>query len=85
MKFSKNGFLYSRSLNSVITQQRIHDRLLKARQEQEEKDMKIRNKKILEAVNEHFPDIDIMTRHEKHREAIEKLAKPRNNNTNENI
>lgn len=66
-----------RNLSSIISQQRIRDRSQKARQEKQEKDMKKRNQKILEAVNQHFPDIDIISRREKHKAAIEHLSKPR--------
>lgn len=66
-----------RNLSSVLTQQRIRDRTEKARIEKHEQDMKKRNQKILEAVNQHFPDIDIISRREKHKAAIEHLSKPR--------
>ena len=66
-----------RNLTSIINQQRMRDRSQKARQEKQEKDVKKRNKKILQTVNQHFPDIDIISKQEKHKEAIEQLAKPR--------
>ncbi|CAF4943855.1 unnamed protein product, partial [Rotaria sp. Silwood1] len=72
-----------KNLNYVINQQRIRDRLQKVRQEKQEKDMKNRNKKILQTVNEYFPDINIISKQEKHRETIEQLAKPRIFSTNE--
>ncbi|CAF2401192.1 unnamed protein product [Rotaria sp. Silwood2] len=73
-----------KNLNNVINQQRIRNRLQKVRQEKQEKDMKNRNKKILQTVNEYFPDINIISKQEKHRETIEQLAKPRMFSTNEN-
>lgn len=39
------------------------------------KSVKKRNRKILETVSHHFPDIEIVTRYERHKEAIEELAK----------
>lgn len=61
----------------MITAQRMRDRSLKARREQEAKDLQKRNRKILQTVTQHFPDIEILTRQQKHREAIEQLARPR--------
>lgn len=61
----------------MVYQQRMRDRSIKARIEQQKKDVKKRNLKILETVNQHFPDIDIVSRKEKHFDAIEQLAKPR--------
>jgi hypothetical protein len=61
----------------IINEQRMRDRSLKARQEKQENDMKKRNRKILQTVSQHFPDIDIISKHQKHREAIEQLARPR--------
>jgi len=61
----------------ILNQQRIRDRWQKARQEKQEKDIKKRNQKILEAVSQHFPNIKIINEREKHKEAIEQLAKPR--------
>ncbi|CAF0775864.1 unnamed protein product [Rotaria sordida] len=74
-----------KNLHNVIKQQRVRDRLQKGRQEQQEKDLKNRNKKILQTVNEYFPDINIISKQEKHRATIEHLAKPRIFNTNEKI
>ncbi len=68
---------FIRNLNSIINQQRMRDRSQKARLEKQEKDIKKRNQKILETVNQHFPDIDIVSKQEKHKQAIEQLAKPR--------
>ena len=61
----------------VITQQRMRDRSLKSQQIQEAKDLRQRNRKILQTVSQHFPEIEVVTRYEKHRDAIEQLAKPR--------
>lgn len=61
----------------MITAQRLRDRSLKVREEQEAKNLQKRNRKILQTVTEHFPDIEILTREEKHRDAIEQLARPR--------
>jgi hypothetical protein len=55
----------------------MRERWQKARIAKQEKDIKKRNQKILEAVTHHFPDIDIVTKQEKHKLAIEQLAKPR--------
>jgi hypothetical protein len=55
----------------------MRDRSLKARQEKQEKDMKQKNQKILQTVSRHFPDIEIVSKYQKHKQAIEKLAKPR--------
>ena len=55
----------------------MRDRSLKTHEEQEEKDLQRRNRKILQTVTRHFPDIDILTQREKHHDAIEKLARPR--------
>jgi len=66
-----------RNFNTIINQQRLRDRSLKAREEKQAKDLKKRNQKILKTVSHHFPDIEIMSKYEKHQEAIEKLAKPR--------
>jgi hypothetical protein len=55
----------------------MRDRSQKARQEKQEKDLKKRNQKILLTVNQHFPDIDIISKRERHKEAIERLSKPR--------
>ncbi len=55
----------------------MRDRSLKARQVKEAKDLKKRNRKILETVSQHFPDIEVVSRYEKHQDAIEQLAKPR--------
>ena len=55
----------------------MRDRSLRARQERQEKETKKRNQKILDTVNRHFPDIDIVSKQEKHIEAIAQLAKPR--------
>ncbi|CAF4783530.1 unnamed protein product [Rotaria socialis] len=74
-----------KNLSTVINQQRVRDRLLKARQEKQEKDLKNRNKRILETVNEYFPEIEILSKQEKHKEALEKLSKPRISNINEQI
>lgn len=69
--------LLFRNLNKIITEQRMRDRSLKTREEQEAKDLKKRNRKILQTVTHHFPDIDILTRREKHEDAIDQLARPR--------
>ena len=61
----------------MISRQRMRDRSLKLREQQQKKDVQKRNKKILETVNQHFPEIDIVSRWKKHLDAIEKLAKPR--------
>ena len=61
----------------MIHQQRLRDRSQKARREQQEKEVKKRNQKILHTVDQHFPDIDIVSRQDKHHQAIEQLAKPR--------
>lgn len=72
------NFLYClRNLNTIINIQRFRDRSLKARQEQEIRDVKRRNRRILQTVSHHFPDIEIISRQQKHIEAIEELAKPR--------
>ena len=55
----------------------MRDRSLKARQVKQAKDLKKRNRKILETVSQHFPDIEVVSRYEKHQDAIEQLAKPR--------
>jgi hypothetical protein len=55
----------------------MRDRLKKLRQEKQEKDIQKRNQKILHTVDQHFPDIDIISKREKHKEAIEQLSKPR--------
>jgi hypothetical protein len=70
--------LLFRNLNDVLHQQRMRNRSLKAREEKYESDMKKRNQKILQTVTQHFPDIDIMSKKEKHKQAIEQLAKPKN-------
>lgn len=70
-------FLLSRDLNDIINQQRIRDRLLKIRQEKQAKHLKKRNQKILQTVSHHFPDIEIISKYQKHKEAIEQLARPR--------
>ncbi|CAF2054910.1 unnamed protein product [Rotaria magnacalcarata] len=74
-----------KTLSTVINQQRVRDRLLKTRQEKQEKDLKNRNKRILETVNEYFPAIEIVSKQEKHKEAIEKLSKPRISSSHEKI
>jgi 3'-phosphoadenosine 5'-phosphosulfate (PAPS) 3'-phosphatase len=61
----------------MINQQRQKDRSYKALEKQQEYGIKKRNKKILQTVNEHFPQIDIISREEKHHDAIAQLAKPR--------
>ena len=61
----------------MITAQRMRDRSLKVHQEQKAKDLQKRNRKILQTVTQHFPDIEILTRQQKHRDAIEQLARPR--------
>lgn len=68
---------YSRNLTTVIQLQRMRDRWRKARINKQEKDLEERNQKILETVNQHFPNIDIISKQEKHKHAIEQLAKPR--------
>lgn len=71
----------SRNLNDEISQQRVRDRLLKARQEKQQREIQDRNKKILQTVNEYFPNIDIISKQEKHKDTIEQLAKPRSFST----
>ena len=61
----------------MINQQRHRDRSLKAQKEKEIRVRNQRNQKILLTVTEHFPDIEVISKHQKHRQAIEKLAKPR--------
>jgi hypothetical protein len=61
----------------IINQQRKRDRLLKIRQEKEANDLKKRNRKILQTVSHHFPDIEILSRYEKRQNTINKLSKPR--------
>ena len=68
---------FPRNLNDEIHRQRMRDRSQKLRQEQQETDLKKRNQKILLAVNQHFPDIDIISKQEKRKEALEQLSKPR--------
>jgi len=55
----------------------MRDRSLKARQEKQENDIKKRNQKILQTVSHHFPDIEIISKYQKRKEAIEQLARPR--------
>ncbi len=69
--------MFFRNLNDIINEQRMRDRSLKVRQVKQEKDMKKRNRKILQTVSHHFPDIEIISKYQKHRDAIEQLAKPR--------
>jgi len=61
----------------MINEQRMRDRLLKIRQEKQANDLKRRNQKILQTVSQYFPDIEIISKYQKHKEAIERLAKPR--------
>lgn len=67
----------SRGLHTIIKEQRLRDRSLKITREKQVKSVKKRNRKILETVSHHFPDIEILTRYERHKDAIEQLAKPR--------
>jgi hypothetical protein len=60
----------------------MRDRLLKIRQEKQAKDLKKRNQKILQTVSHHFPDIEIISKYQKHKQAIEQLAKPRAHSAN---
>ena len=55
----------------------MRNRLHKARLSRQEKDIEERNQKILQTVNQHFPNIDIISKQERHKQAIEQLAKPR--------
>jgi hypothetical protein len=55
----------------------MRDRSLKAQQEKQENDIKKRNQKILQTVSHHFPDIEIISKYQKRKEAIEQLARPR--------
>ncbi len=66
-----------RNLNDIINEQRMRDRSLKVRQMKQEKNLKKRNQKILQTVSHHFPDIEIISKYQKHKDAIEQLAKPR--------
>ncbi|CAF3723506.1 unnamed protein product [Adineta steineri] len=66
-----------KSLNEILNRQRMHDRLQKTREEQQEKDLKKRNQKILQTVNQHFPDIDTASKRAKNKAVIANLAKPR--------
>jgi len=66
-----------RNLNDIINEQRMRDRSLKVRQVKQEKDLKKRNRKILQTVSHHFPAIEIVSKYQKHRDAIEQLARPR--------
>lgn len=66
-----------RSFNTIIREQRLRDRTMKILREKQVKTLKKRNRKILETVSQHFPDIEVVTKYEKHKEAIEKLARPR--------
>jgi hypothetical protein len=61
----------------MINEQRMRDRLLKIRQEKQANDLKRRNQKILQTVSQYFPDIEIISKYQKRKEAIERLAKPR--------
>jgi len=74
--------VFFRNLNDIINQQRMRDRLLKIRQEKQAKDLKKRNQKILQTVSHHFPDIEIISKYQKHKQAIEQLAKPRAHSAN---
>ncbi|CAF1070731.1 unnamed protein product [Adineta ricciae] len=65
-----------KNLNDVIHRQRLRDRLQKAQQEQQERDLKRRNQKILQTVNQHFPDIDLVKRKQKLKRIVERLSKP---------
>lgn len=67
----------------MVNQQRLRDRSVKARQEKQEQDIKKRNQKILQTVSQHFPDIEVISKYQKHKEAIEQLAKPRIFNDND--
>lgn len=69
--------LLLRNLTTIIHLQRMRDRWRKARITRQEKDLQERNQKILQTVNQHFPNIDIISKQEKHKQAIEQLAKPR--------
>lgn len=55
----------------------MRDRLRKVRLSKQEKEIEERNQKILQTVNQHFPNIDIISKQERHKQAIEQLAKPR--------
>jgi hypothetical protein len=63
----------------------MRERWQKARIVKQENDIKKRNQKILQTVNQHFPDIDIVSKQEKHKQAIEQLAKPRMFSANNRI
>jgi hypothetical protein len=63
----------------------MRERWKKARIVKQENDIKKRNQKILQTVNQHFPDIDIVSKQEKHKQAIEQLAKPRMFSANNKI
>lgn len=69
--------LFRRHLHTLIKEQRLRDRSLKIREEKQTQHKKQRNQRILQAVTHHFPEIEIVTRRQKHRQAITNLAKPR--------
>ena len=69
--------LFRRHLNTLIKEQRLRDRSLKIREEKQTQHKKQRNHRILQTVTHHFPEIEIVTRRQKHRQAITDLAKPR--------
>ncbi|UJR16067.1 hypothetical protein I4U23_002980 [Adineta vaga] len=66
-----------KNLNDVIHRQRLRDRLQKARQEQQEKDIKKRNQKILQTVNQHFPEINNASKKSKHKTTTVQSANTR--------
>ena len=68
---------FFRHLNTLINEQRQRDRSLKAREEAQVKETKKRNQKMLQTVSHHFPGIEIVTKLQKHQDAIEELARPR--------
>ena len=48
----------------------MRDRSQKARQEKQEKDIQKRNQKILQTVNQHFPDIDTISKQERYKHPL---------------
>lgn len=77
LRENSSKFSFFRHFNRLIKDHRSLHREIIIEENRNRQKIQEKNRRILETVVEHFPDIELLTKSEKHRDKIEALAKPR--------
>ncbi|CAF0926931.1 unnamed protein product [Didymodactylos carnosus] len=66
-----------KDLDQILNKKKLEERLERSKQKKRKEQVKKKNLIILQAANEHFPDIAIIDKYGKHVQAITRLATPK--------